>query len=339
MLEALGEWFVSGGSVAWKELFPGCEHVSLPTYPWQRKRYWIDSPAQAPARGGAPAELEALLQRLSASGKLSSAARASLPDILAALEAERETPNGAPPAAPAGTASLRATLDALPPEQLEEHLVRILSEEVAQSLPAHDRQPLALDVPLSALGLDSLTAVQLRSTLQRKLALPSSLRLGLDAAVTSVKSLAAQLVPLIASGPALDTETVDLRSAAALEPSIGPRPGQLSAVPNSVLLTGATGFLGAFLLSELLQRTSASVTCLVRAQTEADAMNRLERNLTSYGLPTEALRRRVRAPRTNRAAPIRLRRDATRPSRPRPGRPAPSPSARHRCTGRRSCRR
>ena len=39
---------------------------------------------------------------------------------------------------------------------------------------------------------------------------------------------------------------------------------------HKVVLTGGTGFLGAFLLYELLQRTAAEVHCLVRAKdTEA----------------------------------------------------------------------
>ena len=49
-----------------------------------------------------------------------------------------------------------------------------------------------------------------------------------------------------------------------------PRPDWRS--PREVLLTGATGFLGAHLLSELLAATDARIWCLVRAQDEADAL-------------------------------------------------------------------
>ncbi|MBO4204847.1 non-ribosomal peptide synthetase [Micromonospora echinofusca] len=52
---------------------------------------------------------------------------------------------------------------------------------------------------------------------------------------------------------------------------------------SDVLLTGATGFLGAFLLDELLRRTGADVHCLVRASSVGAAMNRIEQNLRWYG--------------------------------------------------------
>ena len=45
--------------------------------------------------------------------------------------------------------------------------------------------------------------------------------------------------------------------------------------PRQVLLTGATGFVGAHLLHQLLRQTDARMVCLVRAQDEAQAMERL----------------------------------------------------------------
>ncbi len=65
--------------------------------------------------------------------------------------------------------------------------------------------------------------------------------------------------------------------------------------PRSVFLTGATGFLGAFLLDALLERTDASVHCLVRAGDEAHAWQRLRGNLERYGLWRDEARRRLRA--------------------------------------------
>ena len=63
--------------------------------------------------------------------------------------------------------------------------------------------------------------------------------------------------------------------------------------PACVLLTGATGFLGAFLLRELLDRTQAEVCCLVRARSEALAAQRLRQVLVSYRLWDPALRSRI----------------------------------------------
>jgi amino acid adenylation domain-containing protein/thioester reductase-like protein len=55
--------------------------------------------------------------------------------------------------------------------------------------------------------------------------------------------------------------------------------------PGEVLLTGATGFLGAHLLSELLAATSARVHCLVRARDEHAALARLRHAADRYELP------------------------------------------------------
>ncbi|MBB5867085.1 amino acid adenylation domain-containing protein/thioester reductase-like protein [Allocatelliglobosispora scoriae] len=53
---------------------------------------------------------------------------------------------------------------------------------------------------------------------------------------------------------------------------------------RNVLLTGATGFLGAFLLRELLDRTGSAVHCLVRAESAAAGSARLRATLDGYGL-------------------------------------------------------
>ena len=52
--------------------------------------------------------------------------------------------------------------------------------------------------------------------------------------------------------------------------------------PNHILLTGATGFLGAFLLFELLQQTNANIYCLVRANNLEAGKKKLQNALESY---------------------------------------------------------
>jgi amino acid adenylation domain-containing protein/thioester reductase-like protein len=54
--------------------------------------------------------------------------------------------------------------------------------------------------------------------------------------------------------------------------------------PGDVLLTGATGFLGAHLLSELLAGTGARVHCLVRARDGAAALSRIRQAAERYEL-------------------------------------------------------
>ncbi len=52
--------------------------------------------------------------------------------------------------------------------------------------------------------------------------------------------------------------------------------------PQVILLTGATGFLGAFLLWELLQQTQADIYCLVRARNIVAGKQRIQETLDSY---------------------------------------------------------
>ncbi|CAL9609599.1 non-ribosomal peptide synthetase [Streptomyces sp. enrichment culture] len=63
--------------------------------------------------------------------------------------------------------------------------------------------------------------------------------------------------------------------------------------PKAVLLTGATGFLGSFVLRDLLAHSRATVHCLVRAADDAEAMRRIEGALARYGLWEERLRERI----------------------------------------------
>jgi thioester reductase-like protein len=64
--------------------------------------------------------------------------------------------------------------------------------------------------------------------------------------------------------------------------------------PRHILLTGATGFLGAYLLSSLLERTHAVIHCLVRANSEEDGLHRIKKNLGYYELWNENLIPRIR---------------------------------------------
>ena len=87
----------------------------------------------------------------------------------------------------------------------------------------------------------------------------------------------------------------DLEAEAVLDPEIQPTeasPGTASR-PERVLLTGATGFLGSFVLSELLRRTRTDVYCLVRAANAEEGGNKLRKALEAYALWDEELSSRI----------------------------------------------
>jgi thioester reductase-like protein len=62
-------------------------------------------------------------------------------------------------------------------------------------------------------------------------------------------------------------------------------------VPDSrrIFLTGATGVVGGYLLKTLLERTSATLYCLIRERDEARALGRIKRILSAYGFGPELL--------------------------------------------------
>ncbi|MEU7136577.1 amino acid adenylation domain-containing protein [Streptomyces sp. NPDC046261] len=68
----------------------------------------------------------------------------------------------------------------------------------------------------------------------------------------------------------------------ALPPAEGPAPRPHD--PGDVLLTGASGFVGVFLLHRLLRSTAARVHCPVRATSPAHAAQRVRTALARYGL-------------------------------------------------------
>ncbi|GIJ56361.1 non-ribosomal peptide synthetase [Virgisporangium aurantiacum] len=74
---------------------------------------------------------------------------------------------------------------------------------------------------------------------------------------------------------------------AVLPPDIrpGPGPARTAAAARTVLLTGATGFVGRYLLRELLTTTDVRVVCPVRADDPAVAADRITRALTAAGTP------------------------------------------------------
>ncbi len=86
----------------------------------------------------------------------------------------------------------------------------------------------------------------------------------------------------------------ELQAEVVLDPEItsGDLP-PAKADPGHVLLTGATGFVGAFLLRDLLRDSAATIYCLVRADDPQMGMARIKQNMATYGLWDEGLAARV----------------------------------------------
>lgn len=139
---------------------------------------------------------------------------------------------------------------------------------------------------LFELGMDSLMAVELvnllRSQFQVELPIMEFMQASNIATLATV--LLKQLTP---NDSTLDitANVLNLNDEAVLDPAIYPETvNGLATGTALILLTGATGFLGAFLLHELLTQTEANIYCLVRAATAESGMRKIQNNLKAYSL-------------------------------------------------------
>ena len=161
-LAALGTWFVHGGTIDWKGVFAaGGERVELPTYPWQRARYWIERSQVAAIRSLPTAEPQSG-ETVPAPGAGSMTESMPSPDQLSRDE-ER---------------SLGHEIAGSAKESRLATVIEVVRAEVARVLAVTNGGP-PPDVPLDDLGLDSLMALELRSALTRRMevTLPLTLRL------------------------------------------------------------------------------------------------------------------------------------------------------------------
>ena len=144
------------------------------------------------------------------------------------------------------------------------------------------REDIGADEDFFALGGDSL------STLPLVFKLHAAFGVELPLAAVFASPTVAGLARVIEAQRAGETGArTDLRARVALPADVDPRgalPAAARSQPACALVTGATGFLGAYLVRELLDTTAAELLCLVRADTPAEGLRRIRANLDSYAL-------------------------------------------------------
>lgn len=256
--------------------------------------------AQQGIRPFTPAQGIQLLARILATSAVQVAAvaidweqlahRVTLP-FLEDLTAEVQAHVGTPIAEAAG--ALRRRLQALAPDERHQAVATLLQEQLSHVLrtPIHT---LGLRQPLSELGIDSLMTVELVNRVEAQLGL--SLPMATLLENPTITDLTGRILALLAPAASFAAAQSWLAGAAAgvadayfaravtaladeaiLDPSI-----QLTtaiAAPQTtsqqLFLTGATGFVGSFVLYELLQKTAGQIHCLVRAASVADGRRRI----------------------------------------------------------------
>ena len=184
-----------------------------------------------------------------------------------------------------GIDSLAEHLHGLPDADQHQVILGVVRAEAAAVLGHRDADGVAADQPFPDLGFDSLTSVELRNRLGAVtgMRLPATVVFDYPTPATLASRLRAELMKPLADGTSA-RRAVNFTAEIVLDDDVRPADEVVTVVtdPGDVLLTGATGFLGAFLLRDLMRTTGARVHCLVRAADEADALDRLRANLQWY---------------------------------------------------------
>ncbi len=194
-------------------------------------------------------------------------------------------------------------LKALPEEKRKAVLLNELRERLAKVMAAEAEdeefmEPNSIDsgASLFNLGLDSLMAVEFAAVVQAELGLRLDLEaLSDDPTLEDLAELGIkQLTPQ--QGEAT-TEKLDLAQESTLKNDWLCPPGPAHPSPgSSILLTGSSGFLGAYLLAGQLKRwKNLKVKCLVRAKNKTQGLDRIKTNLSKYELWEESMEERLEA--------------------------------------------
>ncbi|KAJ2975482.1 hypothetical protein NUW58_g8343 [Xylaria curta] len=203
--------------------------------------------------------------------------------------------------------NLRDMLIDATPEKHDSIMLHMIQETVAKALGYSRTDEVDASRPLQELGIDSLTAVLIRNHLATLtgLALPANIVL----LYSNLKSLSEFLLSLLlsdigssssssASGSEGSTPSTTASAASyvdmaairrgVLDPTfrftnVDKDPTACSTAPETVFVTGSTGFVGAFMIHEFLKR-GITVYCLVRADGLNQAQERMIEALNHYSL-------------------------------------------------------
>ncbi len=201
---------------------------------------------------------------------------------------------------PVGDRSLLDPLAAAEPGARAGLLANILRQHVSQVLLIPE-SAIDLEAPLTSLGMDSLMGLELRNRIEARsgIAIPATAIWSVRNTMGLARYIVERAYPTakratptsLLEHPAQMIE--DVKRVDALTPHPTPfHPSQIVA-PRHILLTGSTGFVGAYLAERLLRQTQADLYCLVRAASHELAAARLRQNLQFYGLWNDAYASRL----------------------------------------------
>lgn len=184
----------------------------------------------------------------------------------------------------------------LPVTETEKGILKVWSE----LLKRHD---ISTDDEFFNIGGDSLMTL----TLVYKLQTLFSVEVPVTAIFSSPTIIGlAEVVDQLIAGT-FENE-LDLESKLVLADDIHPKQAKprrtKRSQPDSILITGATGFLGAYLLREMLDTTGAEIHCLVRAKDNQHGLQRVLENMKNYQLLKATDIERIKVIRGNLTLPL-----------------------------------
>ncbi|KAI0427458.1 nonribosomal peptide synthetase 7 [Xylaria sp. FL1042] len=212
---------------------------------------------------------------------------------------DNKAPNGAP------NKSLQEVLTRSDPSQHARIVLSMVRETVAKALGFMSADEVDVNVPLKDIGFDSLTAVLIRNQLASLTSLRTLSAGSIAWKYPNLKALSQFLLDELQR----QTQTSDITAVksennvadTAVSPKTTPITdemaigkgcldptftfGKINEVPRprSVFITGATGFVGAFILHQILER-GVTAYCLLRAKDTHHGRERLISALDNYGL-------------------------------------------------------
>ena len=215
-----------------------------------------------------------------------------VPSVFITLNTLPFLPNGkldrkALPAPDTARPDLQAVF-ATPRTPVEETLMRIWSDVLRL-------EKVGINDNFFELGGHSLLIVQLFARLRSAFQIDLPFQTLFDAPTVATLAERLETARQASSSANVTHSNFDLKAEAVLDRAINCEGKQIEEITNPacIFLTGTTGFLGAFLLDELLQQTQADIYCLVRAANAEEGKQKLRRTLESYLIWNESQSSRI----------------------------------------------